>query len=93
MYLKENPETAANQVEASIHGLRYANTIEFGLSHAKATKNDEAVPFLEDNTFITDMEALLKAVVAKMLDTETPFAQTEDEKKCRNCDFKVICKR
>jgi len=93
MYLKENPQIAANQVEACIHGLRYANRIEFGLSQAKPTKNEESLPFLEDATFIPDMEAMLKAVVAEMLDIETPFTQTEDEKKCRNCDFQGICRR
>lgn len=93
LYLKENPQIAANQVEAEIHGLRYTNSIEFGLTQAKPTKNEEAVPFLDDATFIDDMEALLKAVIDEMLDTETPFTQTEDEKKCRNCDFRGICRR
>ena len=72
---------------------RYGKTIEFGLTQAKPTKNDEAIPFLDDDAFIADMEAMLKAVVAEMLDTEVPFVQTEDEKKCRNCDFKGICGR
>ncbi len=93
MYLKENPQITANQVEACIHGLRYANHIEFGLSQTKPTKNEESVPFLEDATFIDNMEEMLKAVVAEMLDTEIPFTQTEDEKKCRNCDFQGICRR
>lgn len=93
LYLKENPEIAAHQVEAEIHGLRYANDISFGLSHAKPRKNEVAVPFLEDDTFIADMEVLLKAVVEEMLDEKTPFVQTDDENHCRNCDFKLICKR
>ena len=93
MYLKENPEIAAIQVEACIHGLRYSNSIEFGLSFAKPTKNESSVPFLEDDTFINDMEAMLRAIVIEMLDTALPFTQTDDEKKCRNCDFREICKR
>ena len=93
MYLKENPEVAPNQVIAAIHGLRYSNTIEFGLVQAKPTKNDDALPFLGDDSFIADMEALLKAVAEEMLNVEVPFVQTEDEKRCRNCDFKVICGR
>ena len=93
MYLKENQSIAPSQVIAAIHGLRYGKTIEFGLTQAKPTKNEDAVPFLDDDTFIADMEAMLKAVVAEMLDTEVPFVQTEDEKKCRNCDFKGICGR
>ena len=93
LFLKENPEIAAQQVEAEIHGLRYAHSIDFGLNHAKPSKNEESVPFLEDSTFISDMEAMLKAIVDEMLDTETPFVQTDDEKKCRNCDFIGICRR
>ena len=93
MYLKENQDIITNTVEAEIHALRYANTIEFGLSHAKPKKNDVPVPFLEGDRFIGDMETLLNAVVKEILDTETPFTQTEDTKKCRNCDFIVMCKR
>ena len=92
MYLKEHPETAASQVEATIHGLRYGNTIEFGLTHTPPKKDDEQA-FLEDDTFIPDMEALLRALVAEMLDAETPFIQTDDKKRCKNCDFNLICKR
>lgn len=93
MYLKENQIVASNQVTAAIHGLRYGKTIEFSLNQAKPTKKDIAVPFLEDETFITDMEAMLKAVVAEMTCIDEPFVQTEDENKCRNCDFKMICGR
>jgi hypothetical protein len=93
MYLKESPDITPNQVAAAIHGLRYSNTIEFGLSQATPRKGDEAVPFLNDDTFVTDMEALLKAVVDELFDTDTVFSQTEDEKQCRNCDFKGICRR
>lgn len=90
MYLKENQQINQTQIEATIHALKYANTIEFGLTHSK---KDGVIPFLEGDTFLNDMEALLKAVVSEMLDTGTPFCQTDDEKKCRNCDFKVMCKR
>ena len=93
MYLKENPDIAPAQVTAAIHGLRYSNTIEFGLSQATPRKGDNAVPFLSDDTFVADMEAMLKAVVDELFDTERVFAQTEDDKLCRNCDFKGICRR
>ena len=92
MYLKENPQVLSCQVEGKIHALRY-NNIEFGLSQTKPTKNEEAVPFLDDATFIEDMEAMLNAIVVELLDAETPFTQTEDKKKCRNCEFRGICKR
>ena len=93
MYLKENQQINKNQVGAEIHALKYANTIEFGLSHAKPKKSDNPLPFLEGDSFIDDMETLLKAVVEEILDTELPFTQTKDEKKCRNCDFREMCKR
>ena len=39
------------------------------------------------------MEALLTAAITDLLDTDTPFKQTDDNKKCKNCDFVKICKR
>lgn len=93
MYLKENQEIAAHQVEAQIHGLRYATNIEFALKQSKPALKETSVPFLGDDTFVADMESMLKALVAELLDTETPFRQTDDEKKCRNCDFRGICRR
>ena len=95
LYIKENPTIAPEQVTAAIHGLKYANAIEFGLIKASPTKSDiDADPgFLEDATFIPDMEAMLKAVVDEMLDTSTSFTQAEDNKKCSYCEFKLICKR
>ena len=95
MYLKENPNIAPDQVTAAIHGLKYANNIEFNLAKANPTKNDTDADtaFLDDSTFIHDMESMLKAVIDEMLDTEIPFVQAEDDKKCGYCDFKLICKR
>ena len=95
MYLKENPSVAPEQVTAAIHGQKYAKDIKFNLTKASPSKNDTDVDttFLEDATFIRDMEAMLKAVVGEMLDTGTPFVQAEDDKKCGYCDFKMICKR
>ena len=93
MYLKGHSEIFANQVIAEIHGLRYANNIVFGLNLAVPSKNEEAIPFLENESFINDMEAMLTAVVIEMLDAQTPFVQTDDKRHCDNCDFKLICKR
>ena len=93
MYLKEHH--TQEPVEGSIHGLKYANTIEFNLS--KITPKDEDadanVDFLGDRSFITDMEAMLKAVVDEMLDTKKPFEQAKNDDKCKYCEFKLICKR
>jgi ATP-dependent helicase/DNAse subunit B len=95
MYLKENPNITPEQVTAAIHGLKYANNIEFNLAKANPTKNDTDADtaFLDDSTFIHDMEAMLKEVIDEILDTEIPFVQAEDDKKCGYCDFKLICKR
>ncbi len=95
MYLKENPLVSPEQVEGAIHGLKYANAIEFGLTKAQPKKDDAEADanFLENNNFIHNIETMLEAVVGEMLDTETPFVQTDDDKKCGYCEFKLICKR
>jgi hypothetical protein len=95
MYLKENAELSPDQVAGAIHGLKYANNIEFGLYRANIKKDDADADanFLGDDTFIKDMEAMLAAAVAEMLDSEIPFVQAEDDKKCSYCEFKLICKR
>jgi hypothetical protein len=95
LYLKGNPTISPEQVTAAIHGLKYAHDIEFGLSKASPKKDDADADtaFLEDDNFISDMEAMLEAVVNEMLDTKIPFVQAEDDKKCRYCEFKLICKR
>ena len=95
LYLKGNPKLSPDHVIGAIHGLKYAHDIEFELSKT-APKKDDAdadTAFLEDDNFISDMEAMLEAVVNEMLDTEIPFVQAEDDKKCRYCEFKLICKR
>ena len=95
LYIKENPKLSPEQVTGAIHGLKYAHDIEFGLSKASPKKDDADADnnFLEDSTFINDMEAMLEAVVSEMLDPRIPFTQAEDDKKCRYCEFKLICKR
>ena len=91
MYLKGHH--TQEPVEGAIHGLKYAHTIEFSLSKATPKDDDANVDFLEDRSFITDMEAMLEAVVEEMLDTKKPFEQTKDDDKCKYCEFKLICKR
>lgn len=93
MYLKENQALSPKQVSGTIHGLKYANNIEFGLYQEAAKSNGADVDFLGDESFISDMEAMLEAVVTEMLDTNIPFVQAEDNKKCGYCDFRMICKR
>lgn len=95
LFLRQNASVMPEQVTGAIHGLRYAHDIEFGLTKTKpkSTDTDADANFLDDSTFVADMEAMLEAVVAEMLDTETPFVQAENDKKCGYCDFRQICKR
>ena len=93
LYLKEHSDIEPQNVEAEIHGLRYSNTIVFGLTKEKAKSDAAVVDCLDDDTFITDMEALLCAAITDLLDTDIPFEPTEDNNKCKNCDFQQICKR
>ena len=92
LYLKGNLSLSPEQVVGAIHGLKYAHDIEFGLSKASPKKDDADADnnFLEDSTFINDMESMLEAAVSEMLDPNIPFTQAEDDKKCRYCEFKLI---
>lgn len=95
LYLRLNPTVEPDQVTGAIHGLKYPNSINFELSKAKPKDKDTSVDenFLDDSSFISDMESLLKAVVDEILDTNIPFVQAEDDDKCKYCDYKLICKR
>ena len=93
MYLKGNKDIAPSQVKAAIHGLRYSKTIEFGLTQASPKKGEAFVPFLEDEDFVANIEAMLSAVITELFDPSVPFTQTEDDRKCGYCDFKLICGR
>ena len=95
LYLRRNTDIQPEHVIAAIHGLKYANSIEFKLTKAtpKKVDNNVDVDFLNDDHFISDMESMLRAVVDEMLDIEIPFKQATDDKKCGYCDFKLICKR
>lgn len=93
LYLKLHNGITPQNVKAEIHALRYSNSIVFGLTKAKTKEGTDVVDCLSDETFISDMETLLTAAVTELLDTEKPFEQTKDEKKCKNCDFLSICKR
>lgn len=95
LYLRLNPSVKPDQVTGAIHGLKYAHDIEYGLSKSKPRKEDSNADtsFLDDTSFIADMETMLGAVVDEMLDTNIPFTQAEDDKKCEYCDYRLICKR
>ena len=83
MYLQEHPGIRPDDIDAAIFGLRY-NKILFQLrvEHEPLT-----------SAFISTMEQWLTELFAEMLDEKKPFVQCENEKPCRNCDFKKLCKR
>lgn len=95
LYLRTNRDISPDQVTAAIHALRNIHNVEFNITQATAKKDETNInaDFLSEATFMADMETLLSALVVEMLDPETPFTQTVDDKQCRNCDFKEICKR
>ena len=95
LYLKMNPSVKPEQVTGAIHGLKTPNCIEYSLSKTNPIKKDPDADtsFLDDPTVIADMETMLEAVVDEMLDTNIPFVQAEDDKKCEYCVFRLICKR
>ena len=95
LFLKMHPEMQPEQVTGAIHGLKYVKGIEFCLTKATPSSKDSDVDsnFLEDSSFIGDMEAMLKAVVNEMLDESQPFVQAADDDHCGYCEFRLICKR
>lgn len=90
MFLKNNPHEQPGNVQGVIHALKYSKQIEFPLNRQKMK---DGIPFLENDTFINDMEKMLCAVMEEIMNPEICFAQTDDPKKCENCDFKEICQR
>lgn len=95
MYLKSTESAKDDNVQGTIHALKYSHQIEFQLkkSTTNSKEKDETVPFLESDNFIEDMEKMLSAIVEEIMDTELPFVQTDDKEKCKNCSFKEICRR
>lgn len=83
MYLQMHRDIPAEDIEAAIFGLRY-NKILFQL-------HVEYEPLT--SAFTSAMEQWLNELFSEMLDSERPFTQCENDKPCRNCDFKKLCKR
>ncbi|MCK8493882.1 PD-(D/E)XK nuclease family protein [Spirosoma sp. RP8] len=84
---KQNIYPATNlPVEAGFYSFRdlkggfKSNPVAFGTDDSPAQ-------------YITDSEALLKALIQKMLDGAEPFRKTDQIEVCQYCDFKGICGR
>ncbi len=95
MYLKNTKYKSTDNLQCTIHSLKYSHQIEFPLKKptANSKEKDKVPPFLGPGTFIEDMEKMLNAVVEEIMDTEMPFVQTDDKDKCKNCPFTEICRR
>lgn len=93
MYLKNNPNENPEMVQGAIHALKYSNQIEFPLTRKEKKEKEPTIPFLNNDTFITDMETLLCAIADEIANPATPFTPTDDKKKCTNCAFTEICLR
>ena len=93
LFLRNTPVVAPEQVDTAIHGLRYAHNIEYSLTQTTGKNDNSEAAFLSNASFVPDMEALLQAVVCEMLDPEIPFSQTDDDRRCSYCTFRLICKR
>ena len=95
LYLKENQDITPDQVTAAIHGLMHTTNIEYSLTKTPPSKSATGIDaaFLDDSTFIDDMECMLKDVIAEILDPDKPFVQSESDQRCDFCEFNKICER
>jgi hypothetical protein len=93
--LKENQDITPDQVTAAIHGLMHTTNIEYSLTKTPPSKSATGIDaaFLDDSTFIDDMECMLKDVIAEILDPNKPFEQSESDQRCDFCEFNKICER
>jgi CRISPR/Cas system-associated exonuclease Cas4 (RecB family) len=58
-------------------------------SLSSTVKNDSLISEEDLNEF----EKILKEILAEVYDFSIPFMQTEDMKRCENCDFINLCDR
>jgi CRISPR/Cas system-associated exonuclease Cas4 (RecB family) len=42
---------------------------------------------------LAEFEKILKEILEEVYDFSIPFSQTEDVKRCENCDFVNLCDR
>ncbi len=83
LYAKKNFEDL-EKIEPGIFGLRKISKDIFLL------KNESEI--FDNNNFISTCDDLFINLFSEILDKNIPFTQTDDDKKCKNCDYKNICK-
>lgn len=77
--------TGNEQIEAKIYSFR--NQKENLTAHIAFEPGETPTQFTQTS------EELLKEIIQSMFDEAQPFAQTDDTKQCKFCDFKGICGR
>lgn len=85
LYKKSNDNIESDNIEPGIIGLRKVSKGIFSLSN-------KSKYFIGKN-LIEDCESMFLDLFKEILNKDYPFIQTEDEKKCMNCNFIDICKR
>lgn len=85
LYAKNNNDVSIENIEPGIFGLLKISNPFFPL-------NNKSQDFDDDN-FMDTCDTMFRGIFSEMLDPELPFRQVEDESKCSNCDFLIICKR
>jgi CRISPR/Cas system-associated exonuclease Cas4 (RecB family) len=89
LFRKERNEKAV-KIIAGIVSLRKLNEgFQQVLSVSSSEKNDSHIS--EED--LTGFEKILKEILKEIYDFSIPFMQTEDEKRCENCDFVSLCDR
>lgn len=81
LYLKNNPEANAGQIEGNIISLR------------KLSDGMMAAKFPDEGFDVAKAEGVLASILQNIFDPDQPFGQTKEIATCRYCDFKDMCQR
>lgn len=85
LYAKNNRGISIDNIEPGILGLLKVNNPYFPLVVNSTIFNND--------NFMETCEDMFIDLFKEILNPEIPFCQTDEEKKCKNCDYLNICKR
>jgi CRISPR/Cas system-associated exonuclease Cas4 (RecB family) len=80
----------AIRIRAGIISLRKLN--EGFMQVPSLTSEEKNDPLITEND-LAEFEEILKEILEEVYDFSIPFSQTEDVKRCENCDFINLCDR
>lgn len=83
LYAKK-AQVELTSIEPGIFALKKMSKGVFSLSNESE--------MFDDNNFMTTCDALFEKLYEELLDKDTAFVQTNNEKNCKICDYKDICK-